>query len=164
MPLGWSIFKKDNLEHLIIVLKEDYKINMDWEGTQCLMPTIRQEQGSPATSKPNEKKISWQVVGVLLGSGQLIQPSTLFNSPAAAQAKPTVYTMEHGTNQVAPQVCSNQPGCHPNFQKEQRHGPHSSASYLTSLPFEDAQAKTSSAPLTLVTHPKMAPYPVLNIS
>jgi hypothetical protein len=51
--------------------------------------------------------------------------------------------MEHGTNQVAPQVCSNQPGCHPNFQKEQRHGPHSSASYLTSLPFEDAQTKTS---------------------
>ena len=46
MPLGWSIFKKDNLEHLIIVLKEDYKINMDWEGTQCLMPTIRQEQGT----------------------------------------------------------------------------------------------------------------------
>ena len=81
MPLGWSIFNKDNLEHLIIVLKEDYKINMDWEGTQCLMPTIRQEQGSPATSKPNEKKITWQVVGVLLGSGQLIQPSTLFSTP-----------------------------------------------------------------------------------
>ena len=81
MPLGWSIFNKDNLEHLIIVLKEDYKINMDWEGTQCLMPTIRQEQGSPATSKPNEKKISWQVVAVLLGSGQLIQPSTLFSTP-----------------------------------------------------------------------------------
>jgi len=71
--------------------------------------------------------------------------------------------MEHGTNQVAPQVCSDQPGCHPNFQKEQ-HGPHSSASYLTSLPFEDVPAKTSSAPLTLVNHPKMAPYPILNIS
>jgi hypothetical protein len=41
--------------------------------------------------------------------------------------------------------------------------PHSSASYLTSLPLEDAPAKTSSAPLTLVTHPITVPYPVLNI-
>ena len=39
MTLGWSI-KKDSVEHLISVLKEDFKINMDWEGTQYLMPTI----------------------------------------------------------------------------------------------------------------------------
>jgi hypothetical protein len=44
--IGMKYFNNDNLEHLISVLKEDYKINMDWEGTQCLMPIIRQEQGT----------------------------------------------------------------------------------------------------------------------
>ena len=163
MPLGWSIFNKDNLEHLISVLKEHYKINMDWEGTQCLKSTICQEQGSPATSKANEKKISWQVVGVLLGSGQLIQPSTLFSTPQLPP-KPsqqrTQWNMElikwhlkyAATNLDAILI----------FKKSNM--VLSSASYLTSLPLEDAPAKTSSAPLILVNHPKTAPYIILNIS
>ena len=212
MPLGWSIFNKDNLEHLISVLKKDYKINIDWEGTQCLMPTIRQEQGTsvhvwvrqdsnctfwPQTSRqttnatwstynpqlqhkqdsmqkqttnlqPHPKLMRRRFLDKLLVSSWALgswfnPPLSLFSTPQLPP-KPsqqrTQWNMElikwhlkyAATNLDAILI----------FKKSNM--VLSSASYLTSLPLEDAPAKTSSAPLILVNHPKTAPYIILNIS